>query len=349
MKKLLFYLAFCFFSAFGLIGEIIAQVPESFLYQAEARNSQGKILKAEPLLVKVSILQNGLGMYEETHSIRTDENGLFSIRVGEGESENDNDFSSIDWSVGQYFLNVKVAVEQSDQFIDMGTTQLLSVPYALFAQNAGNGISSNNFKFYYPDEDGDGFGDENKEVYSPVMPDNYITAGGDCDDNNADVNPNAEEVYDGIDNNCDGKIDEGYHPESVTIEINGFTTRNVLNVSYSLHRSVDSDGQPTSKVSIDGIYVRVKSLEDGNTEFFEWMCSPFDYKDGKIVIRSNGNLMKQLEFKRGYIISYKEKYDDDEGVLIEEFEISPQEVKMGGASLKEVWAEAIAGSSIELN
>lgn len=129
----------------------------------------------------------------------------------------------------------------------------------------------------------------------------------------------------------------------VTIEVSGFKKRDVQSVRYSLHRSVDSDGQPTSKVSIDGIYVRVKSLEDGNTEFFEWMCSPFDYKDGKLVFQSTdkNKKMKELEFKRGYIVFYQETFDEGGG-LMEEFEISPQEVKLGGASLKEVWAEAIA-------
>lgn len=339
MKKFLYYLAVCSFSFLILIGETVAQVPESFQYQAEARDSHGKILKNEPLRVKVSVLQNGLKVYQEIHSIRTDENGLFSIRVGEGDFENDA-FSSIDWSAGQYFLNVQLANKNSEYFIDMGTTQLLSVPYALYAQNAGNGISSSNFKFYYPDEDKDGFGDENKEVYSPVMPDNYTTVGGDCDDKNTNVNPDAEEIYDGIDNNCDGVIDEGFSSESasVTLEINGLKIRDVLNVSYSISRSVDSDGQPTSKVSIDGIKIKLKSLVDGNKEFFEWMCSPFDYKDGKIVYRINGSMIKELEFKRGYLIFYRENYEENE-LFIEEVEISPQEIKMGGATIKEVWAE----------
>lgn len=210
MKKTLYYLAVCAFSFFILIGETVAQVPESFLYQAEARDSQGKILKDEPLRVKASILQNGLTAYQEIHTIRTDENGLFSVRIGEGDFENDDAFSSINWGAGQYFLNIKLAKENSDYFIDMGTTQLLSVPYALYAQNAGNGLSSSNFKYYYPDKDEDGFGDDNKEVYSPVTPENYILIGGDCDDKNDLINPNAEEICDGVDNDCDGLIDEDF-------------------------------------------------------------------------------------------------------------------------------------------
>jgi hypothetical protein len=128
----------------------------------------------------------------------------------------------------------------------------------------------------------------------------------------------------------------------VTIEISGLKTRDVLNVRYSLRRSVDSDGQPTSKVNIDGIYIRVKALEDGNTEFAEWMCDPFEHKDGKIVFQSSDKFkkMKELEFWRGYLIFYQESYDEASG-LIEEFEISPKKIKINDAELEEVWAEGI--------
>lgn len=129
----------------------------------------------------------------------------------------------------------------------------------------------------------------------------------------------------------------------VSIEISGLKSRDVLNVRYSLRRSVDSDGQPTSKVTIDGIYVRVKALEDGNTEFAEWMCDPFEYKAGKIVFQSSDKFkkMKELEFERGYLIFYQESYDEASGV-IEEFEISPKKIKVNDAELEEVWAEGLA-------
>ncbi|NQU87933.1 MAG: hypothetical protein HQ541_19465 [Mariniphaga sp.] len=128
----------------------------------------------------------------------------------------------------------------------------------------------------------------------------------------------------------------------VTIEISGFKKRDVISVRYSFSRAVDNDGQPTSKVAIDGIHVKVKALEDGNTEFSEWMCDPFEYKEGKVVFQSTDKFkkMKELEFKRGYLIFYQETYDEGAGV-IEEFEISPQEIKVGGASLKVVWGEGI--------
>ena len=61
---------------------------------------------------------------------------------------------------------------------------------------------------YYIDNDSDGFGDINNSVQSCVEVEGYVINGEDCDDDNAAINPNALEDCDGIDNNCNGSIDE---------------------------------------------------------------------------------------------------------------------------------------------
>ena len=127
----------------------------------------------------------------------------------------------------------------------------------------------------------------------------------------------------------------------VKIQIDGLKARDVISVRYSFRRQVDADGQPTSKVLIDGIYVRMKSLEgDGVTEFPEWMCSIFKPKKGKITFFSTQELqqLKELSFERAYLVYYQESFDEATG-FFEEIEISPKKISIGDAELEELWGD----------
>jgi len=138
MKKNLFVLVMIIITiSFGL-KDTFAQIPERFLYQAEARDSKGKILAEEQLLVQITILNEFGDVYTEKHTVQTDMNGLFELEIGNGEFQSGTDFSLINWSDGTYKLNTKIAVGVSDNYTDMGTTQFLSVPYALYAKSAAS-------------------------------------------------------------------------------------------------------------------------------------------------------------------------------------------------------------------
>lgn len=122
----------------GLIANInlFAQSPNLFNYQAAIRNSEGELLENENIEVEISIVHGtatGNVVYTETFSLKTDQNGLINIKIGSGNS-NDN-FENINWQEGRFFLRIKVNGNE------MGTTQLLSVPYAKFADKAGNAFS----------------------------------------------------------------------------------------------------------------------------------------------------------------------------------------------------------------
>ena len=72
---------------------------------------------------------------------------------------------------------------------------------------------ANIFHFYYRDKDGDGFGDKYLTVMAISQPPGYVSNNSDCNDDNASVNPAAVEVFNGIDDNCDGVIDENTGPD----------------------------------------------------------------------------------------------------------------------------------------
>jgi hypothetical protein len=114
-----------------------AQSPEKISYQAIIRNSSDHLLSDQDIGMRISILQgniNGITVYEETQTPKTNVNGLVSIEIGTGTTS--DDFSAIDWTAGPYFLCTETDTEGGINYTIIGTTQLLSVPYALHAKTA---------------------------------------------------------------------------------------------------------------------------------------------------------------------------------------------------------------------
>jgi hypothetical protein len=115
-----------------------AQSPQGFNYQAIVRNSSGQLLLNQIVLVKFKILQNsatGTIVYSETQTANTDDLGQVSLVVGIGTASTGT-FSNINWGSGSYYLGIEL--NTGSGYVAMGTTQLLSVPYALYANSAGS-------------------------------------------------------------------------------------------------------------------------------------------------------------------------------------------------------------------
>jgi hypothetical protein len=176
--------------------QLTAQSPQGFNYQATVRNNAGELLVNQNANFQFTIVQGsptGTSLYVESHTTQSDDLGQVVLRVGQG-STLSGDFSQIDWSLGSYYLAIEL--DTGNGYVSMGTTQLLSVPYALYADTAGN-VEALQTQIdelvLLTDADNDGFS-ENQ---------------GDCDDTNATVYPGAtEDESDGVDNDCDGEIDE---------------------------------------------------------------------------------------------------------------------------------------------
>ena len=116
----------------------LAQVPQGFNYQAVIRNSSGELITEQDVSVRISILQGsttGSPVYTETHSVQTNTFGLINLVIGQGESS--DDFSTVDWSNNPYYLKIELDVTGSTDYVYCGTSQLLSVPYAMYAEETG--------------------------------------------------------------------------------------------------------------------------------------------------------------------------------------------------------------------
>jgi hypothetical protein len=135
MKKLLSVLTLFFLTA-----NTFAQAPEKMSYQAVIRSNSNALITNQAVGMRISILQssvNGTAVYVETQAPTTNVNGLVSIEIGGGTVVT-GDFSNIDWANGPYFIKTETDPSGGLNYSITGTTQLLSVPYALYAASAGN-------------------------------------------------------------------------------------------------------------------------------------------------------------------------------------------------------------------
>lgn len=127
------------FLSFILYFSLYSQVSQSFQYQVVVRDISGSVLINQPVNFRISIISGilpGTIEYVETHTSITNAFGVVTLAVGNGTPVT-NLFSDIDWSLSIHHLKVEIDPNSSG-YIDMGTTQLLSVPYSLYSENAGN-------------------------------------------------------------------------------------------------------------------------------------------------------------------------------------------------------------------
>jgi hypothetical protein len=114
---------------------IFAQVPQKVSYQAVIRNSSGELVKSGAVGVKISILQgsaSGSLTYSETHTATSNVNGLITINVGSGTPVTGT-FSTINWRTSPYYLKVETDPAGGTSYTVLGTSEIVSTPYALYA------------------------------------------------------------------------------------------------------------------------------------------------------------------------------------------------------------------------
>lgn len=135
------------------------QSPEGFKYQAVVRDAGNLILNNQAVGMRMTIQQGSIGgttVYQETFTPTTNAYGLVNLEIGSGTVVSGN-FTTIDWSSGPYFIETAVDVTGGTSYIVMGTSQLMSVPYALHSNTAENVVN---------DQINDADADPNNELQS---------------------------------------------------------------------------------------------------------------------------------------------------------------------------------------
>jgi hypothetical protein len=183
MKKYVL-LSFSFLTSIFLL----AQTPSSINYQAAARDNSGNVLVNQSVSFRLTILQGsiaGTSVYQETHAVTTNGLGLVNFGIGAG-VVNLGAFQGINWANGPYYLQVELAIG-TGAFQQMGTSQFVSVPYALYAAKSGNKV--------YP---GNGITISNDSIQSV-----WTKTGADVQSNNT------------------GNVGVGMSPANQKLEVNG--------------------------------------------------------------------------------------------------------------------------------
>ena len=141
MKKVIsfLFLSIVYFGA-------TAQAPDSLSFQAVIRAEDGTLLADQSVSARVGIYQgaeDGTLIFEETHTATTNSNGLLTLLIGGG-SNVTGDLSTIDWGAGPYFIKREIDPNGGTDYVISGTSQFLSVPYALYAASGGSADNMGN-------------------------------------------------------------------------------------------------------------------------------------------------------------------------------------------------------------
>jgi hypothetical protein len=117
---------------------MFSQSPQSISYQAVIRDNSNNLLVEQMVTAQITILQNsptGSPFYTELHTVSTNTNGLLTLSIGTGNSE--SNLSDINWQNGPFFIKTEIDPTGGNNYTITSNSQMLSVPYALYANTAG--------------------------------------------------------------------------------------------------------------------------------------------------------------------------------------------------------------------
>lgn len=261
MKKIIIVLSLLVFASIL----ISSQTPNKFSYQAVVRDANSELVVNKAISVKISILTDSISneaAFSEIHFPKTNDNGLFSIQVGNG-FKIYSELESIDWSKGQYFIKSEIDLEGNENYTINGVSQLVSVPYALHASTAdriaGGGDSSPSDRII--DKDGNTRVEVEREIDENIIrfsidgEEKWTMVGDRLESRNTNNNILIGKLAGGAIDNKEGNIAIG---DSSLFRVNN-GNYNVAIGLLSLHSNSDGEGN---------VAIGTKSLQSNNSGSF---------------------------------------------------------------------------------
>ncbi len=210
MKKIVITL----FVIFNTLFIANAQVPGYFKYLAVVRDAEGVVVGDKKVALKISILQGGetgsVAYAEVFNTLTTNKFGVIAVEVGHGQGV-DGNFSTIDWAASTYYLKIAIDLDAGTNYQFMGTSQILSVPYALHAKKATEVIGGND-------------ADPTNEIQDLHFAGNILTI-----TNNTNATPINLNAFSG-DNTDEQILSYGFSNGNLDLTIGGGTGGNEINI-----------------------------------------------------------------------------------------------------------------------
>jgi hypothetical protein len=208
------------YAAILFFASVLAQAPEKISYQAVVRDATNNLVTSSAVGMQISILQgsaNGTAVYVETQTPTSNANGLVSVEIGGGTVVSGN-FVSIDWANGLYFIKTETDPTGGTNYTITGTSQLLSVPYALYAANAGMATGGGNFAHYIGESFGGGvifhlWKDSQGIEHGLIVDKTDLTPSTWSNISNLEIGLSAQSSWDGL-SNCNAIVSQLGHISS---------------------------------------------------------------------------------------------------------------------------------------
>ncbi len=224
--------------------ELLAQSPDAFKYQTVIRDAAGQPLANQAVSLRIRMLEGspmGVARYIETHKDTTNAFGLVSLNIGQG-TVFAGSWASVDWAGHEQFVQIELDDKGGSSYRPMGTSQLLSVPYALHANTANEADNAQTAVAVT------GPINELDPVYSASLA--AAITSSDTSYWNSKLNTEADPVFaasvaGGITaadvSNWNGKLDTESDPVFAASVAGGITAADVSNWNNKLDTEVDGD------------------------------------------------------------------------------------------------------------